>query len=36
MSRECPDPRFHPDNLGARIVSRVSRTVHDALLGVGG
>ncbi|HEX7003849.1 MAG TPA: serine hydrolase [Trueperaceae bacterium] len=29
MTKGCPDERFHPDNLGSRIVSSVSRLVFD-------
>ena len=29
MSRDCPDLRFHPDNLGAVAVAKVSRAVHE-------
>lgn len=29
MTKGCADERFHPDNLGSRIVSKVSRLVFD-------
>ena len=29
MSRDCPDLRFHPENLGAVAVGRVARAVHE-------
>lgn len=35
MTRDCPDPRFHPDNLGGIVVSKVSRAVYELLTGNG-
>ena len=29
MTKDCDDLRFHADNLGSRIISRVSRNVYD-------
>jgi beta-lactamase class A len=29
MTRGCPDERFHPDNLGSLVVSRVSRALYE-------
>lgn len=29
MTRDCPDVRFHPDNLGSVVVSEVSRALYD-------
>jgi len=31
MTRDCPDPRFNPDNLGSLVVSEVSRTLYEYL-----
>ena len=30
MTRGCPDERFHPDNLGALVVAKVSRALYEA------
>ena len=29
MTKDCPDLRFHADNLGSRVISQVSRAVYD-------
>jgi beta-lactamase class A len=29
MTRGCPDERFHPDNLGALVVAKVSRALYE-------
>jgi beta-lactamase class A len=34
-TRDCPDSRFHVDNVGSLCVSRVTRLVHDRYLGAG-
>lgn len=33
MTRDCPDQRFHPDNLGSVVVSEVSRALYDHFAG---
>jgi beta-lactamase class A len=30
MSKDCPDERFYPENLGSRVIRLVSRTVFEA------
>ena len=32
MTRDCPDERFHPDNLGSLVVSEVSKLLFDHYL----
>lgn len=33
MTKDCPDRRFHPDNLGSMVVSEVSKLLYDHFLG---
>jgi beta-lactamase class A len=34
MTKECRDQRFHPDNLGSRTISAVSKALYDHYTGI--